>query len=267
MSKFSDHVPLYRQEGILKRHGVELKRSSMSRWMQDLAAMCLPLLMLLKDRLLLSHVIQADETPVKQHAPGNAKSEAALKKAESHCLAVAGPILDMTSSYLSSDKLDAKLVKASVIAGATPRGLAAFAEKSKANEALIHKLLNDPALMKQMQVAGGARNGNYGLTMKIYTQIQNASSEADSGILQRLALGTALIQAPYHKAYGTDHTAFNPVKRFLAYQKAYKSGELDPAFPIFTTWECRFITNDPFSNAEIAWFRQMLRNYAPIWAL
>ena len=73
VSKFGDHLPLYRQEGILKRSGVELKRSSMCRWMQEVAAMCQPLLMLMKDRLLLSHVIQADETPVKQQAPGGGR--------------------------------------------------------------------------------------------------------------------------------------------------------------------------------------------------
>lgn len=73
VSKFGDHIPLYRQEGILKRSGVELKRSSMCRWMQELAAMCLPLLMLMKNRLLRSHVIQADETPVKQQAPGSGR--------------------------------------------------------------------------------------------------------------------------------------------------------------------------------------------------
>ena len=71
VSKFADHLPLHRLEGILKRSGVALARSSMCRWAQDLDAMCMPLLRLMKQRLLQSHVIQADETPVKQqHGPG-----------------------------------------------------------------------------------------------------------------------------------------------------------------------------------------------------
>lgn len=70
VSKFADHLPLYRQEGILRRSGVELSRSSMCRWMQDLARMCGPLLVLMKSRVLQSHVIQADETPVKQQIGG-----------------------------------------------------------------------------------------------------------------------------------------------------------------------------------------------------
>jgi hypothetical protein len=67
------HLPLYRQEGILQRSGVELSRSSMCRWMQELATMCEPLLKRMKNRVLQSHVIQADETPVKQQAPGSGR--------------------------------------------------------------------------------------------------------------------------------------------------------------------------------------------------
>jgi transposase len=70
VSKHADHVPLYRQGGILQRSGVELSRSSMCRWMQDLATLCVPLLALMKNRVLQSHVIQADETPVKQQIGG-----------------------------------------------------------------------------------------------------------------------------------------------------------------------------------------------------
>lgn len=66
VSKFADHAPLHRLEGILQRSNVTLARSSMCRWMQDLAALCAPLLGVMKMRVLLSHVIQADETPVRQ---------------------------------------------------------------------------------------------------------------------------------------------------------------------------------------------------------
>jgi len=66
MCKFGDHIPLNRLQGILKRSGVNIPRSSMCRWMQELAKMCRPLMALMQQRLLQSHVIQADETPVKQ---------------------------------------------------------------------------------------------------------------------------------------------------------------------------------------------------------
>ena len=187
----------------------------------------------------------------------------AFAKAVAHAVKASGSVRDIASDYLGSDKLDAKLVKAALIADATPRGLAAFAQQSEANKALIDQLLSDTPLMKQMLVAGGAKDGDYGLTMRIYTDIQKASEQAHSGILQRLALGTALEQSPAKKR--GDDTPWDAVGRYMDYQKAYNNGELDPAFPIMTTWECRFITNDPYSNEEIDWFRMMTRNYRPDW--
>ena len=70
VSKFADSLPLHRLEGILRRSGVELSRSSMCRWMQGLGDLCAPLLRLMKARVLASHVIQADETPVQQQMRG-----------------------------------------------------------------------------------------------------------------------------------------------------------------------------------------------------
>jgi len=55
----------------------------------------------------------------------------------------------------------------------------------------------------------------------------------------------------------------DPVKRYLSYEKAYLDGELDPQFKNRTTWECRFITNDPTLDEEIVWCREMMRNYRP----
>jgi len=66
VSKYGDHLPLYRLERIFKRHGVDLARSSMCRWMQDLAVLCKPLLVSMKQQILCSHFIQSDDTPVKQ---------------------------------------------------------------------------------------------------------------------------------------------------------------------------------------------------------
>ena len=186
------------------------------------------------------------------------------KSAVSQCLKAGAPLLQQMDAFLANGSLDNQLIKASVIANATPNHLAAFAQQSQANQQLIEKLLSDPALMKQIQYADGPLNNNYGRTMQIYEAIQHASSEAHDGILQRLALGTALQQHPLHGGYGPGkHPVYNPVTRFLNYQKAYDKHELDPHFPIMTTWECRFITNDPFSDQEITWFRKMLRNYEP----
>lgn len=64
VSKYVDHLPLYRQEGIYKRFGVELSRSTMCDWMAAAAGLLEPLVHAMLKRVLLSKVIQTDDTPV-----------------------------------------------------------------------------------------------------------------------------------------------------------------------------------------------------------
>lgn len=65
VSKYADHLPLYRQEGIFKRFGVELSRSTMCDWMAAAASLLEPLVKAMRDRVLMSKVVQTDDTPVK----------------------------------------------------------------------------------------------------------------------------------------------------------------------------------------------------------
>lgn len=51
------------------------------------------------------------------------------------------------TELLTSDKLDAKLVKYAVLQGATPQGLADFAQQGKGQAQLIEQLLSDTKLM------------------------------------------------------------------------------------------------------------------------
>jgi len=64
VSKYADHLPLYRQEGILGRHGVALSRQTMCDWMRRCAQLASPLFDLMKERVLKSKVMQTDDTPV-----------------------------------------------------------------------------------------------------------------------------------------------------------------------------------------------------------
>ncbi|MGZ3357236.1 MAG: IS66 family transposase, partial [Isosphaeraceae bacterium] len=64
VSKYADHLPLYRQEGIFKRFGVDLSRSTMCDWMAAAAGLLAPIVMAMLKRVLLSEVIQTDDTPV-----------------------------------------------------------------------------------------------------------------------------------------------------------------------------------------------------------
>ena len=69
----------------------------------------------------------------------------------------AKPLLADVEGFLASDKLDARLVKCAVLANATPRGLAEFAQQGEKEAKLVDRLLADDDLMKQMVVGGGAR--------------------------------------------------------------------------------------------------------------
>jgi hypothetical protein len=63
-SKYADHLPLYRQEAMLARHGVALKRSTLCDWMAAAALVLRPLYDAMLADILLSRVVQTDETRV-----------------------------------------------------------------------------------------------------------------------------------------------------------------------------------------------------------
>ena len=84
-------------------------------------------------------------------------AQEALAQAQTMAAKATTAILAEVEPFLASDQLDANLVKCTVLAEATPRGLAEFADQGKEQEALVEKLLGDDKLMKEMLVAGGAR--------------------------------------------------------------------------------------------------------------
>ena len=194
-------------------------------------------------------------------------------EAEARVLEAARAMISECEGVLSSGALDSKLIKVAILRHGTPEGLAEFAQQGDEERALLDRLLSDESLMRQMAMAGGANGGEYGEAMQVYTAILDASDHAKQpGILQCLALGTALHQpwlegkkrGSINGIVFTDNE--NPdgqVARYLHYEKAFLAGELDPAFKDFNAWECRFITNDPYTNEELAWGRQMLRNFRP----
>jgi transposase len=64
VSKFADHLPLHRQEGILARHGVHLSRSTLCGWVADVACAFQPIVEHMKTELLATDYLQTDDTPV-----------------------------------------------------------------------------------------------------------------------------------------------------------------------------------------------------------
>ena len=65
VSKYADHQPLYRQEAILKRFGVDLSRSTLCDWMATTAGLLEPIVAEMLRRVLRSEVVQTDDTSVK----------------------------------------------------------------------------------------------------------------------------------------------------------------------------------------------------------
>ena len=65
VSKYGDHLPLYRMEHILARHGIQISRSTMCGWMAQCADLLRPLVDRMTANGLLSKVIHTDDTPVK----------------------------------------------------------------------------------------------------------------------------------------------------------------------------------------------------------
>ncbi len=61
-AKYADGLPLYRQEGILKRYGADVSRSSMAHWIVRLDDVFKPLIQLIREVQNDSDYLQADET-------------------------------------------------------------------------------------------------------------------------------------------------------------------------------------------------------------
>lgn len=64
VSKYGDHLPLYRLEEIFARGGVEIPRSTTCGWMRSCADLLEPLYQRLKTEVSKSRVIHTDDTPV-----------------------------------------------------------------------------------------------------------------------------------------------------------------------------------------------------------
>ena len=64
VGKFSDHLPLYRQEDFFTRHGLHIPRSTLCDWVQAAAELLRPLYQRQKELVLQSPVLWTDDTPV-----------------------------------------------------------------------------------------------------------------------------------------------------------------------------------------------------------
>ena len=70
VSKYGDHLPLYRQSEIYAREGVELDRSTLADWVGETSRLFDPLLEALRRHVMSAQKLHADDTPVPVLAPG-----------------------------------------------------------------------------------------------------------------------------------------------------------------------------------------------------
>jgi len=75
VSKYADHLPLYRQSQIYAREGVDLDRSTLAGWVGAASGLLTPLVDEIKKHVLAAAKIHADDTPVPVLAPGNGKTK------------------------------------------------------------------------------------------------------------------------------------------------------------------------------------------------
>jgi transposase len=77
VSKYVDHLPLYRLERIAARSEVILSRSTLADWIGRIGVALEPLWRRLGEHLRQAAVLHADETPVRQLDPGQGKTQRA----------------------------------------------------------------------------------------------------------------------------------------------------------------------------------------------
>jgi hypothetical protein len=209
--------------------------------------------------------------------------------------------LSLPDSFSAADGLDAAMAKCAVMTAAgrgelIGRGtahtnlLANFALQGAAEEALVDKLLGDAMLMRDMLVAGGPKGGHYGEAMAIYSKLLATSSDlqqaiaaaptdatlwddrSPANVLKRLAVGTAVgLATPLLHRFGdgafpngTRKTSYvDPIERYAGYVKAYKAGDLDPAFPILTAFELSHTIDADSKEEDLTWLRPSMANFRP----
>ena len=76
VSKYADHLPLYRQEQIFaQRHKINLPRVTLARWVELCADWLQPIYEQIRTGVMAGGYAQVDETPVAYLAPGNGQTK------------------------------------------------------------------------------------------------------------------------------------------------------------------------------------------------
>jgi transposase len=77
VSKYADHLPLYRQSQIFARSGIDLDRSTLADWVGGAHELLAPLIEALAEHVIAGTHLHADDTPYPVLAPGTGKTKTA----------------------------------------------------------------------------------------------------------------------------------------------------------------------------------------------
>jgi transposase len=80
ISKYQDHMPLYRQEQKLERHGIQLARSTLCDWVQQTAELLAPIVSVMRHDLLKKPKIHSDDTSILLQQQDQMKKMKKMKK-------------------------------------------------------------------------------------------------------------------------------------------------------------------------------------------
>jgi transposase len=75
VAKYADHCPLYRQQGIYQRAGVDLDRATLADWVGAAARLLAPLVEVIGRYVLAAEKVHTDDTPVPVLDPGRGKTK------------------------------------------------------------------------------------------------------------------------------------------------------------------------------------------------
>jgi transposase len=74
VSKYADHVPLYRQAEIYSREGLDPDRSTLAGWVGATSELLAPLIEAIRVHVMSASKLHPDDTPVPVLAPGSGKT-------------------------------------------------------------------------------------------------------------------------------------------------------------------------------------------------
>lgn len=87
VSKFADHLPLYRQDGIFEREGVTIPRATQTSWMMQTYEAIQPLGDVLKEAILERDILFTDDSII----PYWSRAMGVSKKPGCGCMSVEAP--------------------------------------------------------------------------------------------------------------------------------------------------------------------------------